>query len=138
MLFCLHRLVFCAHYKSALEFRELLDFQNVPIIHRRYEADQKCCSSPQQFRTRRLRNLPLIIPAIIFWKYPHRLQILQPPAGEQILYLLDWSHLAMHRLPCWLVICTYRWFCLQIFTCNSKHQCYISDGEIYSGAELTS
>ena len=31
-------------YKSALEFRELSDFQNVPIIHGRYEADQKCCS----------------------------------------------------------------------------------------------
>ncbi len=35
-------------------------FQNVPIIHGRYEADQKCCSSPLNFRTRQLRNLPLI------------------------------------------------------------------------------
>ena len=37
----------------------LLDFQNVPIIHGRYEADQKCCSSPQHFKTGQLRNLPL-------------------------------------------------------------------------------
>ena len=26
----------------------------------RYEADQKCCSSPQHCRTRQLRNLPLL------------------------------------------------------------------------------
>ncbi len=47
-------------YESALEFRELLDFQNVPIIHGRYEAVQKCCSSTQRFRTGQLRNLPLL------------------------------------------------------------------------------
>ncbi len=56
MLFCLQRLEewrckaagsrVLTDYESALEFRELSDFKNVPIIHGRYEADQKCCSSP--------------------------------------------------------------------------------------------
>ncbi len=32
-------------YESDLEFRDLLDFQNVPIIHERYEADRTSCSS---------------------------------------------------------------------------------------------
>ena len=27
-------------YETAFEFRELSDFQNVPFIHGRYEADQ--------------------------------------------------------------------------------------------------
>ena len=44
-------------YESALGFREFLYFQNVPIIHGRYEADQKFCSSPQHFKTGQLRNL---------------------------------------------------------------------------------
>ncbi len=47
-------------YESALEFRELSDFQNVPILHGKYEAEQKCCSSPQHFRTGQLGRLPLI------------------------------------------------------------------------------
>ncbi len=60
MLLCLQRLNL-TDYERALEFRELLDFQNGPIIHGRYEADQKCCSFTQRFRTRQLRNLPLYI-----------------------------------------------------------------------------
>ena len=35
--------------------------QNVPIIHGRYMADQKSCSSTQQFRTRQLGNLLLVM-----------------------------------------------------------------------------
>ncbi len=46
---------------SALEFRELSKDQNVPIIHERYETDQKCCRSPQHSRTGQLRNLPLVM-----------------------------------------------------------------------------
>ena len=52
-------------YDSALEFLELSDFPNVPILHGRYEADQKCCSSPQHLRTGQLRNLPLLTTALI-------------------------------------------------------------------------
>ena len=36
---------------------------DVPIIHGRYEADQKSCSSIQQFRTRQMGNLLLVIRA---------------------------------------------------------------------------
>ncbi len=33
-------------YIITLEFRELLDFRNVAIIHGRYEVAKKCYSSP--------------------------------------------------------------------------------------------
>ncbi len=37
------------YYESALEFRELSDFQNVPNICGRYEADQRVAALPNIF-----------------------------------------------------------------------------------------
>ena len=58
----------------------------------------------------------VIIPTIILWKCPHRLNFGTTCRCTEIqVYLFDWPNLATHHFPCsLLVICTCKWFCLKM------------------------